>query len=108
MDDHIARIDQNPIGMGQAFDLDIALAGLLELVRQLIGDRADMPVGAAGRNNHAVRESGLAVKIDGDDVFRLGVFKLGENGFEDRDLFGALGRSRGFRGAFRRSGFLRF
>jgi hypothetical protein len=48
------------------------------------------------------------VEIDGDDVLRLGVFKLGENGFEERGLLGALGRNRGFRRAFRRSGFLRF
>ena len=108
MNDHIARIDQNPIGVGQTFDFDVALACLLELDRQLIGDRADMPVRAAGGNNHPVGESSLAVEIDGDDIFRLGVFKLGDNGFEERGLLGALGRSRGFRRAFRRSGFLRF
>ena len=79
----------------------------LSLTDQLIGDRADMAIGAAGGNDHTVGESGLAVEIDGDDVFRLGVFKLGENGFEERGLLGAFGRSRGFRRAFRRSGFLR-
>jgi len=108
MDDHIASIDQYPIGVRQAFDLEIALARLLQLNRQLIGDRADMPVRAAGGNDHPVRESGLAVEIDGDDVLRLGIFKLGENGFEERGLLGALGRSGGFRRAFWRSGFLRF
>ena len=107
VDDHIARIDQHPIGMGQTLDLDIPLARFLELDRQLIGNRADMPIRAAGGNNHPVRESGFAVEINGDDVFRLGVFKLGDNGFEKRGLLGALGRSRGFRRALRRSGFLR-
>jgi hypothetical protein len=82
VDDHIARIDQHPVGMRQTFDLDIALACLPELDRQLIGDRADVPVRAAGGNDHPVRKSGFAVEIDGDDVFRLGIFKLGENGFE--------------------------
>ena len=107
VDDHVARIDQNPIGMRQALDLDIALTCLPELDRQLIGDGAHMPIRSAGGHDHPVGESRFAVEIDGDDVFRLGVFKLGENGFEELCLLGALGRSRGFRRAFRRSGFLR-
>jgi hypothetical protein len=83
------------------------LASLLELDRQLIGDRADMPIRAAGGDDHPVRKCGLAVEIDGDDVFRLGIFKLGENGLEERGLLRALWRSRSLRRAFRRSGFLR-
>ena len=108
MDDHIARIDQNPIGMGHALDPEIALARLLQLDRQLVGDGADMPVGAAGGNHHPVGQRRLAVEVDGDDVLGLGVFKLGDDGFEERGLLGLrLGAARGFRGAFRRSAFLR-
>jgi hypothetical protein len=103
----VAGIDQNPIGMRQALDANIALAGLLQLHRQLVGNCADMAVGAAGRDDHAVSERGFAIEVDGDDVFRLGVFKLGKDGFQQGSLFGAFGRGRGFRGAFRRSGFLR-
>jgi hypothetical protein len=80
VDDDVAGIDQNPIGMRQALDANIALAGLFQLHRQLVGDGADMAVGAAGRDDHAVSEGGFAMEVDGDDVFRLGVFKLGKDG----------------------------
>ena len=93
--------------MRQPFDPQIALARFLELYGQLIGDRADMPIRAPGGDNHPVRQSGLAVEINGDDVFRLGVFKLGKNGFQEGGLFCTRRRNRGFRGAFRRSALLR-
>jgi hypothetical protein len=73
----------------------------------LVGNSADMAIGAAGRDDHAVGERGFAMEVDGDDVFRLGVFKLGKDGVQQGGLLGAFGRGRGFRGAFRRSGFLR-
>jgi hypothetical protein len=107
VDDHIARIDQHPIGMGQAFNAQIALPGLLQLYRQLVGNGADMAIGPAGGDDQPVGQSRLAIQVYGDNVLGLGVFKLGKDGFEESGFRLAFGRGGSFRGAFRRSAFLR-
>ena len=99
MDDHVARIDENPIALGQSLDPEIAVTLGFELLDQLIGDGADMPGGAAGRNHHAVGDRGFAVEVDRDDVLGLGVFELSENGLEDGAFGLALRRRSGLRRA---------
>ena len=47
MDDQVARIDQHPVAMRQAFDAERAEAGLLQVARQPFSDRADMTVRTA-------------------------------------------------------------
>jgi hypothetical protein len=106
----IAGIDQHPIAMREAFDPEIALACGLELLDQLFGDGADMPVRTPGGDNHGVRNSGFAVEIDGDDLFGLGVVKLGFDNLEKGGLCGpglALRDELRLRCNFTRSGFLR-
>ena len=47
MDDHVARVDEHPVALGSALDLGIAVAGILQVAQQVIGDGADMPVRTA-------------------------------------------------------------
>jgi len=99
VDDDIARIDQDPIGIGQALDLEVLPPVMLEPFDQLVGDGADMTVGSAGSDDHFIGDDGLAIEIDGDDVLGLGIFQLAENGGEERVLRLALWRRLHRRGA---------
>jgi len=84
VDDHIARIDQHPVSLGQAFDAEIAVAVFLQLLHQLVGNGADMAAGSAGCHDHAIGNGRFAGEIDGDDVLGLGIFQVGANGVEER------------------------
>src|SRR5258707_3073642 len=42
--DHIAGIDQHPVAIGQALDVDAFDAGFLQGFRDVFRDRADVPV----------------------------------------------------------------
>ena len=103
VDDDVAGIDQHPIGIGQAFNLQIPAPVMLEPFDQLVGNGADMTVGPAGSDDHFIGDDGLAIEIDGDDVLGLGIFKLTENGGEERVLCLALGRRLPLGGALRRA-----
>ena len=103
MNDDIARIDQDPIGIGQAFDLEVLAPIMFQPFDQLVGNGADMTVGPAGSDDHFIGDDGLAIEIDGDDVLGLGVFQLAENGGEEGALRLALGRRLPRGGALRRA-----
>src|SRR5262249_42189701 len=92
VDDDVAGIDQHPIGVGQAFDLQIPAPVMLEPFDQLVGNGADMTVGAAGSDDHFIGDDGLPIEIDGYDVLGLGILELAENGGEERVLRLALWR----------------
>ena len=100
MDDDVARIDQDPVAVRQAFDVNALHAGFAEFLHHILRDRADMPVGPAGRDDHVVCDGGFAAKVDGECVLRLHVVEAGED-----DLQGLVGirpgfRDRGGRGLF--------
>ena len=40
-----------------------------------VGNRPDVNVGAAGRDDHDVGESGFAVQVDGDDILGFGIIE---------------------------------
>lgn len=103
VNDDIARIDQDPIGIGQAFDLEVLAPVMLQPFDQLVGNGADMTVGPAGSDDHFIGDDGLAIQIDGDDVLGLGIFQLAENGGEEGVLRLALGRRLPRGGALRRA-----
>ena len=103
VNDDIARIDQDPIGIGQAFDLEVLAAIMLQPFDQLVGNGADMTVGTAGSDDHFIGDDGLAIQIDGDDVLGLGIFQLAENGGEEGALRLALRRRLPRGGALRRA-----
>src|SRR3954468_20785748 len=42
--DHLAGIDQHPIAIGHALDMQLLAPGLLETLGHVLGDRADMAV----------------------------------------------------------------
>ena len=73
MDDHVACIDQHPVGMGQAFDASASVAFLLELSEKLIGHGAHMALRAPRGHDHLVADRRLALQIDAHDVLRLGI-----------------------------------
>ena len=78
----------------------------LEPFDELVGDGADMTVGAAGSDDHFIGDDGFAIQIDGDDVLGLGIFELAENGGEERALRLALWRRLPRSGALRRAALL--
>ena len=67
MDDDIAAIDQDPVAGLQSFGAGRRIA-VLERRDDALRQRSDMDVGAAGGDNHDIREGGFAVQVDGDDV----------------------------------------
>ena len=83
MDDGIARIDQHPIAMGQALDLDIPLSGGFEPFDEMLGDGADMPLRAAARNDHLIGDRRLTGEVDRYDVFGFVVFEGVENELDE-------------------------
>ena len=75
MDDHIARIDQHPIGIGQAFDPRDAAALLLNLGLKLLRHRCDLTGRPATGDHHMVGNGGFSGKRNGDGFHRLIIFQ---------------------------------
>ena len=48
-------------------------------VRKVVGNGCDMAMRPAGRNDHIVAETRFSLKVDGDDIFGLGVFQTGKD-----------------------------
>src|SRR6185437_295904 len=44
VDDHVPRVDQHPVAVGQTLHAGAAIAGLLQGAQQVVGHGADMPV----------------------------------------------------------------
>ena len=82
MEYHVAGVDQHPVALGNAFDAGIAMAAVLQLLEDLIGDGAHMPVRPARRHDHMVGEAGLAGDVDVDDILGLGFIERCEDGFD--------------------------
>lgn len=76
---HVTGIDQNPIGVRHALDVDLANAGFFELAHDVISQRADVTGRAARRHDQHIRERRFAANVDGDDVFGFVVFERGQN-----------------------------
>ena len=77
--DHVAGIDQHPVAIGQALDMDAFDSGFLETLGNIFRDRADVPVGPARSDDHVVGKCRFAAKVDGDRFFRLHIFEAGED-----------------------------
>src|SRR3546814_9985414 len=60
VDDHVAGVDQHPVGVGQPFDADAAARLLLDPLRQLVGDGRDMARRPAARDPHMIGDAALA------------------------------------------------
>jgi hypothetical protein len=77
--DHVAGIDQHPIAIGQALDVDASDSGFLETFGDIFRDSADVPVSPARSDDHVVGKCGFAAKVDGDRFFRLHIVEAGED-----------------------------
>ena len=79
MHDHIAGIDQHPVAIGHAFDMDVLDSVVLQAFQDIFRNRADVPVGPARGDDHEVGKRGFAAKVDGDRLFRLHILEAGED-----------------------------
>ncbi len=68
---HVARIDQHPVAGWHALDPGVAVSPILHFLDEFVGDRADMPLRSARRDDHRVGERGLPDEIDGDRLLGL-------------------------------------
>jgi hypothetical protein len=75
VDDHVARVDQNPVAGILAFDLAGHAMALLEPFHQFLRDRRDLPGGAARGHDHPVGNGRFSAQIDLHDILGLVVFE---------------------------------
>lgn len=64
VDDYVTAVDQHPIAMGQSFHPHARHPGGMQGFNQMLGDRTDVPVRAAGSDHHEVGERALSSKVD--------------------------------------------
>ena len=64
MDDDIAGINEDPIAIRHAFNPQARVTFGFELFDQLIGNSANMAVGASRRNDHRISECCFTGEID--------------------------------------------
>jgi hypothetical protein len=56
MDDYVARIDQHPVALRRAYDTRFAEACFLQFPDEIVGNGADMPLGATRCHDHLVAD----------------------------------------------------
>jgi len=83
MDHYIPDIHQDPVPLGQSFDVAGAAARLLDFFHEVACDRTDMACGSSGRDNHIVGEKCFAMEVDGDHIDGLVVFQRFLHQFEE-------------------------
>lgn len=75
MHDDVARVDQRPVALFDAFEARDHLALVFEFFDQLVDDGPDMARRAATGHDHMIGDGRFAGKIDCDDVDGLIVFQ---------------------------------
>ena len=80
VNNHIAQIDQHPVGIWQAFQLWRLAGFLFDLLRQMIGNRAHMTGRTTRSNDHNVCEGGFFGQINDREVFGFIIFQGGDDG----------------------------
>lgn len=75
VDNHIARINQNPVALVPALDSAQKLEFLLDPSRQFVGKRRHLPGRAAGTDDHMVGNFRFAAQINRNYVLGLVVIK---------------------------------
>lgn len=104
VDDHIASIDQNPVGIRQAFDADLIDAFVLQLARDVIGEGRDVAGRAAGSDDHGIGHRRFSGERNRQDVLGLVVVELLRDDARDGERI--VGGSGGFNCGWLRSGWL--
>src|SRR5579872_2959360 len=82
VDNDVAGVDQHPVALPHAFDADIAHAGRLDVLDDIVSNRADMTLRPAGCHDHVIADRGFICEIDGDAVLGLHVFQTQEDDAE--------------------------
>ena len=75
VNNHVTEIDQDPVGVREPFNLWGLPCRLLDLLGQVIGNRAHMTGRPARSNNHNVRERRFFCEINQSEVFGFVVFQ---------------------------------
>ena len=96
MDDHIAGVDQHPVAVRQAFDARAAAALVFQGAQKVVGQRADVALRAAGRDDDRVGDRAPVLQINADDVLGL-VFvqAFQDQAFQRAEVRLGLGRGLG-------------
>ncbi len=77
MHDHIASIDQNPVGVRQALHPNLLQPRLSKFSFDVVGEGRHVTLRAARRDDHGVGYRRFSAEIDLEDVLRLVVIQLG-------------------------------
>ena len=93
--DHVARVEQHPIAVRQAFH-SRRTAGCLDLLEDVLSQRADMALRAAAGHDQRIGYGAFAPNVDGDDVLGFIFIQRVEN--ELRSLGGVQTVAGGARG----------
>src|SRR5690606_35674216 len=75
---HIAQIEQHPLAGFHAFTADRAHTLLLDLLKDIVGQRLDVTAGRTTGNHHEVADPGLPTHIDNGTVLGLHIFQCGD------------------------------
>ncbi len=80
MNNDVAGIDQHPVARGQAFNAGGAKPILFDAATKMVGDGADLALGAAAGYDHMIGDRAFSEEVDDDNVFSLVVFqRLSDN-----------------------------
>ena len=82
MNNDVAGIYENPVGLGQAFHGHLSAAGVFELFLHFCGHPGHMPGGRAASDNHEIGQGRLAGKINDHNILGLVVIECGFNQFK--------------------------
>jgi hypothetical protein len=85
--DHIAGIDQDPIGIGQTLNPRATHARIFQLAHNMIGNRRNMAVRTARSHDDGIGQRTFARQINADHVFCLILIQRSKDHiFEDAGL----------------------
>jgi hypothetical protein len=85
---NVAQIDQDPVGIWQAFNFRAAPDGFLDGPAKMIGQSADMAGGSAGGDNHHIGKGGFSGQVNDGQVFRLVILeRLDQQPGQRADIF---------------------
>ena len=83
VDDNVACINQNPIGIWQAFDARASVPVLLDAAGYMLSQCSNMPLGTPRSYDHLVCNGGFALKINHQQFFCFVIFEGFDHGGGD-------------------------
>lgn len=96
VNDNVTGIQQYPVTMRHAFDLNLTQTHFLEQAKKVVGQRANMAVRTTGSHNHGIRHRALTAQIDQDQVLGFVEIQFGQDrvfqlGLTDRNRLAIVG-----------------